>query len=431
MIGDTAARRTAWVLVGIAISLGSLTLGFFLLSLLGASQRGIEPPWDVALAVPFTVVGALIALHQPRNLVAWSLLTGGISQFAGAFLTVYSQFGLLSRPALELPGPAVAAGLDKGVWAFFMAGVLFLVLLFPSGQLPSARWRPLAWFAVAGFPLVFVAIALVPGPLSAPLNDYTSPLGIGALAGYTVVIYLVITPLLVSVAAAVVNLVIRFHRSTGDERQQFKWLAFSASLLVLSLPVALVANFTGVANLVITVVLAALPVSVGIAVFKYRLWDIDVLINKTVVYGTLSVVLSVIYLTLVVLSQWLLRSITPKSDVAIVVSTLTVAALFQPIRRWIQARVDRRFYRRRYDAVQTVAAFSTRARNVVDFEALASELVAVVNQTLEPTHVSLWLRPSGEHEIGTRSLGESGRREVVRVRSGADKSQERLAEGRG
>jgi hypothetical protein len=285
---------------------------------------------------------------------------------------------------------------------------IYLPLLFPNGRLPSRRWRPLAWLSGAVIVLGSVGIALAPGPVE-ELGGVCNPFG---LEGAPWVAYAaVVVPLLpVCVLASAVSLVLRYRRSGGEERQQIKWIAFAASF------VGLVALITVVSTLMFApesletagtqplwlellqdvelLSLAGVPVAVGFAILRHRLYDIDVVINRTLVYGSLTAVLVAVYFGSVVVLQYIFRALSGgESQLAIVASTLVMAALFNPLRRRVQAFVDRRFYRRKYDAAKTLAAFSAKLRDETDLEALNNELVEVVRETMQPAHVSFWLRP--------------------------------------
>ena len=393
-MSDRLTRQLAGLLLLLALGLGLVSVGLFLLSLTGAAERAIAPPRDLELGLPFTAVGGLIALRRPRNLIGWSLLAGGLSLMIGVFLTSYARFGLISQPSAGLPGPAVAAALNEGSWAFLMQSVFFLVLLFPSGRLPSPRWRPVAWFAALGFPVVYLLVTLASPELTVSLPNHPNPLAIPALEVFIPLAYVVIVPLALAVAAAVVNLIVRFRWARGDEREQFKWLALAGGLLVLCLPLGFIFSFEeGVSSELIGLALMALPVAVGIAVLRYRLYDIDWLINRVLVYGLLTGSLVLLYWGGVALAQIVLRPVTQGSELAVIVSTLAVAALVQPARRRIQRAVDRRFYRQKYDAARTLAAFSAHLRDEVDLPTLTRELTRVVRETMQPDHVSLWIRP--------------------------------------
>jgi hypothetical protein len=283
-------------------------------------------------------------------------------------------------------------------WELSWALLAVLLLLFPTGRLPSRRWRPVAWAAWAVLVLAALAAPFVPGPVAAglPPNPIAIPLLAGVLrlaAGAAGVVLAGV------ILASVVSLIVRFRRARGAERQQLKWFAYGAAL-VFVLPVASVVgvHLPGPAGrLLPTAIFSAVPVAIGIAVLRYRLYDIDRLINRSVVYGSLTVLLGGVYAGLVFALSQLLNPADQQSELAVAASTLVVAALFQPARRRIQGLVDRRFNRRRYDAARTVGAFSTRLRDQVDLDTLSAELLAVVDKTVQPNQVSLWLRPTPAH----------------------------------
>jgi len=267
--------------------------------------------------------------------------------------------------------------------------------VFPTGRLPSRRWRPVAWAAVAALVLAALSSPLLPGPPADGLRP--TPIAIRALAGVLRLAYNTASSVLFGVIlAALVSLIARFRRATGSERQQLKWFAYGTALLLL-LPVA---GLVGAelpdpaGNLVAAVIVSALPVAIGIAVLRYRLYDIDRLVNRTVVYGLLTVLLAGVYAGLVFALSELLNPADQQSALAVAASTLVVAALFQPARRRIQGLVDRRFNRRRYDATRTIEVFSARLRDQIELGTLSTELLAVVDQTVQPVQVSLWLRPT-------------------------------------
>jgi hypothetical protein len=237
-----------------------------------------------------------------------------------------------------------------------------------------------------------VIISTAPGQLEPPVEAFENPLAFTSNDGYVTLVFPIIAICLVCVGLAAISLLLRFRRSRGDERQQFKWLAASAGLLLVLMPIQYVFEFSGVAGAFFTVVLFALPVSVGIAILRYRLYEIDRIVNRAVVYGALSALLAGIYFGIVLAMQKVFSSFTGGSDLAIAVSTLAVAALFRPVRRRIQEIVDRRFYRAKYDAQETLEAFNARLRDEIDLDSLSGEIRAVVQETMQPAHVSLWLR---------------------------------------
>jgi hypothetical protein len=277
--------------------------------------------------------------------------------------------------------------------------LIFLFLLFPSGKPLTHRWRPVLWATIATGIVLLLADMFSPGPFIRDFTQVENPLGIPALQGGREFIEApVLLCQIVLLIVSVTSLVLRFRRSRGDERQQIKWFAtggvfvgtvFACGPLLWATP--------GIGDvlwpILFDLAIAAIPLSMGIAILKYRLYDIDLIIRRTMVYGALTAMLVLFYFACVVTLQELLRGLTGQgSDVAIVVSTLTVAALFDPLRRRVQSAIDRRFYRRKYDAARTLEAFSRAARDEVDLDRLVEGLVEVVDQTMQPAHVGLWLR---------------------------------------
>jgi hypothetical protein len=370
---------------------------------------------DLLVSVPilaFPIVGALIASRRPQNPIGWICLGDGLLWMLLGLFDYYSVYGL-ARPG-SVPFPAAAAGLGEWLWVPTVGLLaIYLVLLFPDGRLPSRRWRPLAWLSGAIIVLVSVGSGLSPGPI-AELGGVRNPFG---LEGQPWVAYAANAGLVVflgCILASVVGLILRYRRSRGEERQQIKWIAFAASVVGLGFVGAMVSgliasvfapeawgdNADGAPlwfDLLFSVVLLSfggLPVAVGIAVMRYRLYDIDLIINRALVYGSLTATLAVMYVGSVVSLQAALRVLTgQESTLAIVASTLAIAALFSPLRRQVQGFVDRRFYRRKYDAAKTLAAFNARLRDETDLDALSNDLVGVARATVQPEHASLWLSP--------------------------------------
>jgi hypothetical protein len=291
---------------------------------------------------------------------------------------------------------------------------IYLLMLFPDGRLPSRRWRPLAWLSGVMILLFSVAEGLAPGPLENQ-GRVPNPFGLEEhpwLADAAIVI-LPLLPL--CILASAVSLVLRFRRSGGEGRQQIKWIAFVASFAGLMYLIVMVSPFIVAPEMmggggrlpppplwfellfsVAALGFAGIPVAIGFAVLRYRLYDIDVVINRTLVYGSLTAMLVAVYFGGVATAQGVLRALTDQQQqpqLAIVVSTLVIAALFNPLRRRIQSFIDRRFYRRKYDARKTLEAFSAKLRDETDLDALTGEVVGVVREAMQPAHVSLWLRP--------------------------------------
>lgn len=354
--------------------------------------------------LPFPAAGILILRRQPRNTVGW-LLTGiGALWGIGGVADGYAQYGLVVDPG-SLPGPAVAATIANGIWApaIGLTGT-FLFLLFPDGHLPSRRWRPVAW--VSGTVLVALTVCLYLAPdrlTEAPVEGVENPLGVEALGPF---LHSALDVLVLVLAGctllSVVALVTRFRRARGVERQQLKWLASAAAIVggafVLGIAVSLGVpddkpqpGWMAVLDQLSFLTFATLPVAITVAVLRYRLYDIDVVINRALVYGSLTATLVATYLGSVLLLQLVLRPLTERSDLAVATSTLAVAALFGPARRRIQDAVDRRFYRHRYDAARTVADFSARLRQQIDLDTVADDLLAAVHETVQPTAATVWL----------------------------------------
>jgi hypothetical protein len=339
----------------------------------------------------FIVVGALIVGHRPGNAIGWIFAAIALLAVLGALAEEYAIFA----SARHLPGPVLAAWFASWAWYPTLALTLvFTPLLFPTGRLLSPRWRLVAWPAAAVMAAITGLAALQQTIELAPGRMVANPFGLAGVENpegsrLGAVLFPLLGPL---VLAAFASLVVRFRRSWGDERQQLKWITFAAALLPLTFAGDLLPDTVG--NLLFAVVVSFLPVAAGVAILRYRLYEIDRLINRTLVYGLLSALLAGVYAAMVLAGGELSGGVAddPPSW-AVAGATLAVAALFQPARRRIQQVVDRRFDRRRYDAARIVDAFSGRLREELDLDALAAELLAVVEQTVQPTGVSLWLRP--------------------------------------
>jgi hypothetical protein len=358
----------------------------------------------VLAAVSAATVGAVLAGRRPRHPVGWLLLAFGLlPQALTSAAEGYARYGLLARPG-TLPTASYLAMLASVSFIPGLGLVGFVLLLTPTGSLPSPRWRWWAWVAAAA-PAAFLVSWLLGVPTIDPeslLRAVPNPLAIPALAAPLQTVYGVtgpVTALTMVVAAG--SLVLRFRRARGIERQQLRWLAFAAALAppaVVVTAAGILAEDLTVAGWAIGLYLAMLPVAIGASIVRYRLYDLDRIVSRTLAYGLLTVLLGLGYAGVVLgLGQLLGRD----SSLVVAAATLAVAAAFQPARRRIQRAVDRRFNRRRYDAARTIQAFSARLRQQVDLEALTGELLAVVEQTMQPTRVSLWLRPSPHDSSGT------------------------------
>jgi hypothetical protein len=356
---------------------------------------------DVALltgAVAFAAVGALVLLRRPGNSVAWIFLAMGLLMAGTVFAQEFAVYAILAHPG-SVPGGATAAWFQS--WSFLSClttGLGLLMLVFPDGRLLGRRWRLAAWGAAIGFASFFAGAFAAPETLEPPFSSVHNPYGIDGAAGVALRLTNIGWALsLVALLAGALSLMLRFRRAHGVERQQIKWLAYAGTALALAfvattvlydvsdVGAAIAATFVGAA-------LVAIPVAAGVAILRYRLYEIDVVINRTLVYGSLTALLAGAYFGLVLLLQLALRPLTEGNGLAIALSTLAVAALFRPARNRIQALVDRRFYRHKFDSERTLAHFAAQLRDEVDLDALRSELTGVVTQTMQPAHVSLWLR---------------------------------------
>jgi hypothetical protein len=401
----------AWYMC--AISLMMVALG--LLFLIASQSRESAPVFDywllnTVIAVSFSPVGAIIAPRlPPRNPIGWLFCAIGLFGALRLFTAEYAITTLLAAPGSWLslmPGGGALAWISSWVWVVHFGPFIFLALLFPDGRLPSPRWRPFAALVALAVAEGTVAVALWPGT-AARFDSVTSPLGIEVAAN---VINPVETIMYILALTAAASLLVRLIRSKGIERQQVKWFAFAVGMLAISTTLAYVVSeamdvlwLGWISSVLVIVSMVSLPVAMSIAILRYRLYQIDSLINRTLVYGSLTAVLALVYFcTIVVLQRVLVVLTGQESTLAVVASTLLIAALFSPLRRTIQFFIDRRFYRRKYDARKTLEAFSAQLRNETDLDALSDELVSVVRETMQPEHASLWLRlPGGQERYGS------------------------------
>jgi hypothetical protein len=378
-----SAVRLAWGLWGLAAALmaAAIVLGPWLLP----GYVGFQ----VVLSLAFVTVGAFLGGRRPANPVGWLLLGWGMVMAFSALTGAYVERGLVRDPG-SLPGPGWAAWAEAVVWHPAFGLLAFLLLLFPHGRLPSPRWRPFAFITIAAYLTLSLSAAFAPGAVDLYYPEATAPVNLPAVAGLADVVFVWLLPgQLLLLLVALVSVALRLRRAAGEERQQVKWFVYT----VVTVTVAFVAGIVAFGAGVLFPLFGLIPVSVAVAVFKYRLYEIDRLINRTLVYGLLTALLVGVYAALVFVLGRLLDPASGDSTLAVAASTLAVAALFQPARHRLQALVDRRFNRRRYDAAQTVEAFSTRLRHQVDLDTLSVELLAVVDHTVQPASASLWLRP--------------------------------------
>ena len=387
----------AWGLFGLVVLLTAATI------LADAATRDVPAEsnnlaGNVLLILAFwvfAIVGALVASRQPHNAVGWLFLVAPVSAMVGAFAEKYAWRALVVHPGE--PGGIVLGWIYGWAWFPALGAILLVPLLFPDGRPPSRRWRPLLWVSVTLLSLTVVAAAVYPGQIDSNWpGTHDKPLTIGGLKGFLDAAQdpagLAFVVLVVAMLASVA---VRFRRSRGDERQQMKWMLAAVAVLVAWIFVseALGSRLPDtLGNVLFAIAVSCVPVAAGIAMLKYRLYDVDVVIRKTLVYGSLTVLLAAAYVGLVLVGQALFQSFTGGSNLAIAVSTLVVAALFLPLRSRVQGVVDRRFYRRRYDTGRTLAVFGARLRDEIDLDELIGDLRRVVDETMRPAHLSIWLR---------------------------------------
>jgi hypothetical protein len=409
-LGGMSTRIAPWLAWFMcALSLVLTVFGLLLVALdLPQTNTQVYDYWveNTILALAFSVVGGVVASRRPGHPIGWLFCFVG---FIGGIRLLTSEYAihvLVAQPG-SLPGGPAAAWVSSWVWVAHVGLMVFLALLFPDGRLPSRRWRPLVWIVVAAVLIGTVAVALSPGHIDG-LGPIQNPLGVKGMPNFDALL----TGLSYALAlVAASSLVLRFRRSRGLQRQQIKWFAYAGAVAAIGAVFTYIGELeaTGVAwvrwtGLALVVVgFVGVPIAMGIAIMRYRLYEIDLVINRTLVYGSLTAMLALIYFGGVASTQAIFRALAGQEQqpqLAIVISTLMIAALFNPLRRRIQRFIDRRFYRSKYDAAKTLEAFSAKLRDETDLEALSDDLVGVVRETMQPARVSLWLRhntaPKGE-----------------------------------
>jgi hypothetical protein len=386
--------RRASTEAGLAVGLGLVSTGLTVGMLVVAARTGLSlhevvtgPAQRAALAVGFSVLGAVILAHRRRHRIGWLCCAMGLAQAVAGISHQYARYALASDPGGR--AGVLASWLATWTWAPAIGLLLtFLVLLFPDGRLPGRRWRPVAWIAAGALAALVVLFAAHAWRLRGP--SLLTPISLLAFAGRPGMVAGLV--LLASAVAAAASLLVRLRRAGGVERQQLKWFAYAA--VISTLAAVLPANVPVGIALPGLLALLCLPGAIAVAILRYRLYDIDRILNRTLVFGLLTAVLGLGYVGVVLMLGLLFGGMAehPPSW-AVAAATLAVAVLFRPVRHRVQDAVDRRFNRRRFDAVKTIEAFSAQLRDQVDLDALTSDLLTVVNQTMEPTTASLWLRP--------------------------------------
>jgi len=398
-----------------ALSLVLTALSLFLLVLnLSHPDVPIYLYWAVntLLAIGNSTVGAVIVPRlSPRNPIGWLFCATGLSFGVIHFSGEYVVYTLLAAPR-SLPAGEALAWILAWLWVPVVGLQVFLLLLFPGGRLPSPRWRWFFWLSLLLILIGAVSVAFSPGEINVGLGPIYNPLGVEGLPNsYETVQALVLTLIFVSAASL---FFVRLRRARGVERQQIKWFAYtgmvasSGAILTYTVSEVIGSLWLEWAGYVLLLVgLIGIPISMGIAILRYRLYEIDLIINRTLVYGALTATLAVVYFVDIVVFQEFFRALTGQtSQLAVVASTLMIAALFSPLRRRLQAFIDRRFYRRKYDAAKTLEAFGSRLRDQTDLERISEDLAEVVDETMQPAHVSVILRSEVPSSTTTREQGQ-------------------------
>jgi hypothetical protein len=402
-------RRAAWLAWSLAALSVALLVGGIVLSR-AASSTAPDLPFggetndasvvaNLVTLLTFSVVGAIIASRHPRNTIGWLFCSVGVTIGLNSFAGDYAEYWLAGGTSMKSVAET-AAWFSSWAWILLTyVPTTFVLLLFPDGRPPSPRWRLVAWGAALGIAGCVVGYALEAGPLE-DFPQIANPYGVdGPVVGMVGVAGSIVAA--GALVASAVSLIVRMRHARSEQRQQIKWLAYGGTVVVGTICVGGLINLWNVpvSIVVSNVALLGLPVFTGIAIVKHHLYDIDLLINRTLVYGSLTTMLVAVYVGGIVLSQRVFVGLTGHEELpqlAIVASTLLIAALFAPLRRRIQATIDRRFYRRKYDAAKMLSVFSARLREETDLSTLSDDLVGVVKETVQPEHVTLWLRPDTE-----------------------------------
>lgn len=399
---DRSLRRLAWSLCALTLLLLASSLLLILLGWSTPLPQGATPWRDRAVSlvgiVGAPILGGLIASRRPRNAYGWVWLGFGLGLALHQLSASHAAYARFVEPRSLVAPLTISQVLGLGNQAA-LGLAPFLLLLFPTGRLPSQRWRPLAWISALSGAIIAVLVFL-----------FDSPDKVGGVVTITAVVASFV--IFATVVMSAISLVIRYRGARGMERQQLKWFALAAVLAAFvfvgeAAGLERVLNET-LSNLLNVVANVCLYTAVGIAILKHRLYDIDRIINRTLVYGALTLTLATLYVCGIVLLQQLFVVLTGQEklpQLAVVVSTLVIAALFSPMRRRIQSFIDRRFYRRKYDARKILKTFSAKLRDETDLAALEDELKVVVRESMHPEHVSLWLRPEASPEGGPTNQG--------------------------
>jgi hypothetical protein len=394
------ATWLAWSLWALSVALTTLSLVLLVLIRSHPGTHVFDWWLGNSTIVIDATVGAIVASRRPENPVGWLLCLSGVATSTSTFTSQYAIYALLAEPN-SLPAGEAMAWISAWMLPIMNGVQVFYLLLFPTGRLPSRRWRWLAWLTAAYILVGVITAAFSPGAYLGALGQIRNPLGIEGFTQFYKAILYTVNPALI--IAAVFSLLVRLRRAVGVERQQLKWLAYAAGglaivsiLLIITIALDTPRWYEWSVNVILTAVTPGVPIAIGIAILRYRLYEIDVIINRTLVYGSLTTGLVALYFGGVATIQAILQALTGREELpqlVVVASTLVIAALFNPLRRRVQNLVDRSFYRRKYDAAKTLETFSAKLRDETDLNSLNSDLLWVVRDTMQPEHVSLWLRP--------------------------------------
>ena len=407
--GGGISRRTApwlaWAVCALSLALTALSVLLIVLNL--SLNTSIYFYWlePATIAVGYSIIGAIVASCLPSHPIGWLCCAIGLMAAVETFSPEYAIYALVAHPE-PLLGGKVTAWLSIWVWILMFGFIVYLLLLFPTGRLPSNRWRPFAWLSAALTLMAAILMAISPDAVLDTLRasgkgriSLPNPLGVEGLPN----LYLPVQTFVLALGlVAGASVVVGRRGARGVERQQIKWLLYAGTIFFVGnflkntvfSPLGEVSWGLWIGYLLVGIGGLGGPIAIGIAILRYRLYEIDTLINRTLVYGSLTAMLVALYFGGIVLLQRFFVLLTgEKSTLAVVASTLLIAALFNPLRRRIQSFIDRRFYRKKYDARKTLETFSTKLRDETDLNALSDDLVGVVRETMQPAHVSLWLRP--------------------------------------
>jgi MFS family permease len=397
-MNTSVASWLAWAVC--AFSLALTALCFLLIALILSLNTPIYFFWLglTVIAIGYSVIGAIIATRLPKHPIGWICCAIGFIAAVDHFGGEYAVYALLARSE-PLPGGQAMLWLQSWFWMLFVGLLVFLLLLFPNGRLPSSRWRPFAWVSVT-----IISVGVIYSSVISPdVRPDAPPNPMQQLV------------LLLGLVAAA-SVVVGRRGARGVERQQIKWLLYAGAIIFVGptfqVAVSYILRVEGswavwVGNLLGVISGLGIPIAIGVAILRYKLYEIDILINRTLVYGSLTALLALVYFGGVATTQAIVRALTGQEQqpqLSIVVSTLVIAALFNPLRRRIQSFIDRRFYRRKYDAAKTLAAFTAKLRDETNLEQLTDELLAVLRDTIQPTHASVWLRPPKNNNPPRKTL---------------------------